>query len=281
VVARSSPGDEPLLRLDVPPRLDRYLLDVWSCRDLAISTAKADHRASNNGFRFGRSWFILTPILRITVYGLVFGVLLAGRRPDDFLAFIAVGIFTFDFVHQIIQHGAASLDNNSNLVRSLSFPRALLPMSAALRQFFAFRYEAAVMFTVVTVSTRSVAVGWLGFVFVVIPMASLFASSAALLVAPAVLRFRDTLKILPHVFRLTFFLSGALFPISLLADAHPLLRFLPLNPFYAFIGLGRHLTIAADPMADMLWLSAALWTFCSALIGLSIFRRDEHRYARS
>ena len=82
-------------------------------------------------------------------------------------------------------------------------------------------------------------------------------------------------------FRLAFLLSGALFPISLLADAHPLLEFLPLNPFYAFIELGRHLTIAPVPMVDRLWLSAALWTVFSALIGLWVFRRDEHRYARA
>jgi ABC-type polysaccharide/polyol phosphate export permease len=242
-----------------------------------IEGAKGDH---TNGYRFGRSWFILTPILRISVYGLVFGLLLAERRPDDFLAFIAVGIFTFDFIQRIIQKGAASLDSGGNLIRSLSVPRALLPMSVVVRQFYAFRFEAAVMFAVVTVSTGSVAVGWLGFVLVVIPMASLFAFGAALLIAPAVLRFRDTLKVLPHVFRLAFLLSGALFPISLVADAHPLLRFLPLNPFYAFIELGRHMTIAPVPMADRLWVSAALWTVCSALIGLWFFRRDEHRYAR-
>jgi teichoic acid transport system permease protein len=281
VAVRSSRGGDQLLRLDAPPRFSRYLKEVWTHRDLAVATATADHRASNNGYRFGRSWFVLTPILRIGVYGLVFGLLLAERRPDDFLAFIAVGIFTFDFIQQIIQKGAASLDSSGNLVRSLSFPRALLPISAVLRQLYAFRFEAAVMFAVITVTTGSVAIGWLGFVLVVIPMASLFALGAALLIAPAVLRFRDTLKVLPHVFRLAFLLSGALFPISLLADSHPLLRFLPLNPFYAFIELGRHLTITPVPMVNRLWVSAALWTVCSALIGLWVFRRDEHRYARA
>ena len=270
----------PLRRLDATPKPGRYLRDVWQYRDFAVATAIYDHRAANNGFLLGRLWNVLTPLLRIAVYGLIFSVLLAGRRPPDFLAFLAAGIFVFIFMQSIVTEGAASLDRNGGLLRSLTFPRAILPVSVTLRQFLKFRYEAAVMFVVVVAVARTVSGGWVVFVLAVVPMMTLFALGGALLLAPVVLRFRDTVRFLPFVFRLTFYLSGVLFPIALLVDEHGLLQFLLANPFYVFVSLARHLVLAPDPQAAGLWLAAVLWTGASVTLGLWFFRRDEHRYAR-
>jgi len=269
----------PLRRLDSVPRLVPYLKELWQFRDFAIATALYDHRAENNGFLFGHLWFILTPVLRISVYALVFGVLLAGRRPSDFLAFLAVGLFLFVFMQSVATEGAASLNRNAVLLRSLAFPRAILPISVTLRQFLKFRYEAAVMLTVVLVTTQSLAGGWLLFVLIVIPMATLTALGLALLLDPVVLRLRDTLRILPFVFRLAFYLSGVLFPIRLLVAEFGALQVLVLNPFYVIVSLARHLVVAPDAEAIRLWTAGFLWTIASMSIGLWIFRRDEHRYA--
>lgn len=270
----------PLRRLDATPRFFPYLRDLWQFRDFAVATARYDHRASNNGFLFGRLWFVVTPVLRIGVYGLIFSVLLAGRRPPDFLAFLAVGIFVFVFMQGIVSEGAASLDRNGALLRSLPFPRAILPVSVTLRQFLRFRYEAAVMLVVVLLTTGSLGSGWLAFVVIVIPMATMTALGLALTLAPVVLRLRDTLRLLPFVFRFTFYLSGVLFPIGLLIDEYAILRFLLLNPFYVVVSLARHLVLAPDPQATDLWAAAFLWTAGAMTFGLWVFRRDEHRYAR-
>jgi teichoic acid transport system permease protein len=270
----------PLRRLDATPGFFPYLRDLWQFRDFAVATARYDHRASNNGFLFGHLWFVLTPVLRISVYGLIFSVLLAGRRPPDFLAVLAVGIFVFVFMQGIVTEGAASLDRNGALLRSLPFPRAILPVSVTLRQFLRFRYEAAVMLAVVLLTTGSLGGGWLAFVVIVIPMATMTALGLALTLAPVVLRLRDTLRLLPFVFRFTFYLSGVLFPIGLLIDEYAILRFLLLNPFYVVVSLARHLVLAPDPQATDLWAAAFLWTVGAMTFGLWVFRRDEHRYAR-
>jgi teichoic acid transport system permease protein len=273
----SGPG---LLPLDAQPRFIRYLRDLWIHRDLAFRMALNDHRSENHGYVLGRLWFLLTPLLRIGVYALVFGVILAGRRPENFIVFLAIGIFLFRFIQESITKGSTSLSANQALLHALYFPRAVLPLSAVLRQFLSFRYEATVTFAVVVAVTGSVTSKWLLFAFVLTPLATIFALGGAFLLAPLVTRVRDMTKVLPFVFRLFFYLSGVLFPIGLLVDGYPILRFLPFVPFYAYIGLGRHLLLAPDPDASLLWVSGVLWASTALIVGVLVFIRGEHHYGR-
>ena len=271
--------DRPQLRrVDRRLTVPQYLRELWSYREFAFASALYDHRAENNSYALGRLWYFLTPLLRIGVYWLVFGAILAGRRPEGFVAFLAVGIFTFRFMQSTITEGAASPRKNRALTQALPVPHAVLPLGVTIRQFLAFRYEAFVMLVIVVLTTRTLAVGWLSFVLLVIPLATIFAFAGALLLAPVSSAFRDMEKVFPFFFRLAFYLSGVLFPIGLLVDQYPFLRFLPFNPFYAFVALARHLVLAPDPEAPVLWASATGWAIGSLLIGLWSFRRHEHRF---
>jgi len=275
----SSLSEPQLRRIDTPPSLRQYVRDLWSYREFMVATARYDHRAENNVYALGRLWFLLTPLLRIGIYWLVFGALLAGRRPEGFIAFLATGIFLFRFMQSTVQGGATSPIRNRRLTQTLPVPHAVLPITTTLRQFLAFRYEAFVMLITVVAVTRRVSAGWLLLVILVIPLATLFASGAALLLAPAVARIRDVEKTFPFIFRFFFYTSGVLFPIGLLIDEFPILRFLPYNPFYAFVALGRHLVLTPDPMAPLLWTSAVVWAFGSVIVGLWVFRANEQRFS--
>jgi teichoic acid transport system permease protein len=275
-------GDQARLRrIDTPPTLSQYLRDLWSYREFIVATARYDHRAENNVYALGRLWFFLTPLLRIGVYWLVFGALLAGRRPEGFIAFLAIGIFLFRFMQSTIQSGAVSPMRNRSLTQALPIPHALLPITLTLRQFLSFRYEALVMLITVVAVTRTISAGWLLLVLVVIPLATLFALGGALLLAPAVARLRDVEKVFPFIFRFFFYTSGVLFPVSLLVDQFPILRFLPYVPFYAFVALSRHLVLTPDAMAPLLWRSATVWALGSVTVGLWVFRANERRFGHA
>ena len=89
-------GPESLQSLTVRPNLTRYVADLFRSRSLAISVARNDLASRHGTAALGWVWNLLDPLLMLGVYWLVFGVLLAGRRPDNFLAFLAVGIFLSD-----------------------------------------------------------------------------------------------------------------------------------------------------------------------------------------
>ena len=268
-----------LASLGATPRLTDYLADLWAHRELARTLALNDFRNRNSGTILGAGWNLLSPLLLLGVYWFVFGVVLAGRRPDNFLAFLAVGFFLFQFIQRSAKEGSGSLLKGQGLIRSVHFPRAVLPLSEVVRNALGFLWELpVVLFIVLAVTREAPRPGWAVFLLVIVPMATLFASGLTLILARMATVIGDIRKLIPILFRVLFYLSGILFPVRAFVDDNPLLEYLVLNPIYAFVTLARHYTLEPEPGILTLWLSAAAWTFGIAIVGTFFFSRAEHRY---
>jgi teichoic acid transport system permease protein len=211
---------------------------------------------------------------------LVFGVRLAGRRPEHFLAFLAVGIFLFRFVQTTVVGGSESLRKNLGMIRQVRFPRGMLPAAETLRNLFVLAWQMPVIALIVISTTGRLRPGWLVLLLVVVPMAALFALGGALLFARLAHTVDDVTRLLPYVFQILFYASGILFPIDAILADHPAAVLLPVNPLYAFVTLARHLTIAPLQDTTVLWLSTFGWTTISLLVGIRVFISAEHRYGR-
>ena len=269
-----------LVNLSLQPTLAAYLVDMFRSRELAVSIARNDLRSRYGTFALGWAWNLIDPLLMLGVYWLVFGVLLAGRRPENFLAFLAVGIFLFRFVQTTVVSGADSVRKNLGMIRQVRFPRGMLPVAETLRNLFTLGWQLPVIALIVVTTTGRLRPGWVVLLLVVIPMLALFALGGALLFARVAHGLSDVTKLLPYVFHSLFYASGILFPIDVILGEHPAAALLPLNPLYAFVNVARHLTIL--PVADVgvLWWSASGWTVLSLSLGLKLFLSAEHRYGR-
>lgn len=269
-----------LISLNVPVKLRNYVPELLASRELAYSVARNDLRSRNGGLILGWTWNILDPLLMLGVYWMVFGVLLAGRRPENFLAFLAVGIFLFRFAQSTITNGANAIRRNVGMIRQVRFPRAALPLAEVLRNFLTLYRQLPVVAVIVLASQGRLISGWVSALVLVLPMLAIFSLGGALAFARLTHAISDATKLLPYIFRVLFYTSGVLFPIDAVLQGHPLLPLLPLNPFYAFVTLARHLTLSPLESAGILWLSVTVWTICSIGFGLKVFVNAEHRYGR-
>jgi teichoic acid transport system permease protein len=261
--------------------LPAYLREVWRRRDLAMSIARNDQRARHGTLTLGWVWNILDPLLLMGVYWLVFGLLLGGRRPDNFLAFLAVGMFLFRFVQGAVESGAESIQRHLPMVQQVRFPRALLPLSEVIRHAMTLAWQLPVMLAIVLVTTRTFRFsGWLLFFILLMPLAAMLALGLALLLSRVVAQLRDVMRLLPYLFRILFYGSGVLFPLDMLLKDHPLEPYLILNPLYVLVELARHLTLAPRADAPLLWVLAVAWAAGGLTIGLLVFRKFEHRLGR-
>lgn len=243
-------------------------------------------RAQHMNTTLGNLWHLLNPMLLIAVYYLVFGVLLGTRRgSDNFIGFLSIGVFTYQWASKTITGGARTIVSNEGLIRSLQFPRALLPISSALREALTFLPSLGVMVVVMLATGEPVTWGWL----LIVPVALLqgcFGLGAGFLAARAADRFRDTLNLLPFVFRLLFYGSGILYAVDERfhgAFENPwVVRAFLANPFYCFVSLWRHAMMSSQSIQHVpaMWLSATLWAVALLLVGLLVFRRGEKEYGR-
>ena len=106
-----------LERVGTRPPIKRYLTDVYKRRAFAFTFSKYTLQASTAKSRLGVAWHVVVPALQITVYGLIFGLVLGSSRPNHFLPFLITGIVLFQFISAAFSDGAKSIINNASLVR--------------------------------------------------------------------------------------------------------------------------------------------------------------------
>lgn len=288
-----------LVRLGGLPPIRTYLRSIWQRREFAINLAGGQLRAQNFDTVLGNLWHLLNPLLLIAVYYLMFGVLLdVSRGTPNFIGFLSVGIFVYTFMQKSITSGAAAIISNLGLIRSLQFPRALLPVSSVLKETMAFGSTLAVMVVVIVVtelqacavddppgvcSSFSIPISpdWIVFVPVFL-LTLLFAQGAAFVTARLSDHIRDTTNFLPYVFRIGFYLSGVLYPVDKFVTEDWMKQVFLANPFFVYVTLVRHYTMPTYTATDLveLWVSATAWALIMFVGGTLFFRGREKKYGR-
>src|SRR5690606_21538846 len=96
------------------------------------------------------------------VYYLIFGVILDARGGvDNYVVWLMIGVFAFRFTNNCVLGGATSISNNQGLMRSIRFPRALLPISLVLSKVITFAFEIIVLAVVSLLTGESLSLRWL------------------------------------------------------------------------------------------------------------------------
>ena len=212
-------SSQPGLRdLGTTQTLGDYLAELWARREFAVVVPANDLRAQNMDTVLGQFWHVLNPAALVLVYWLVFGVLLGvDRGIDNFLSFLVVGVLVFQLTQRVVQDCAVAIPRNEGLIRSIRFPRALLPVSSVVGQTLAFIPALMVMLITLVVSGERPSSRWLVLPMVLVAHAA-FNLGIGFIAARIGASFRDLPQIIPHVFRIIFYLSGIIFSLERIVD---------------------------------------------------------------
>lgn len=267
-----------MIRLGTKPRLLPYLRDVWERRQFATAIAAGEVRAQSMDTVLGNLWQVLNPLFLAGVYYLMFGVLLGvDRGVDNYIAFLIVGIFVFHYTQKSVMAGARSIVANEGLIRSVHFPRAVLPISTVIGQTINFLPAVGIML-VIAIATGEIPDPIWALLLPLFALQALGNLGAAFVVARMTDRVRDVQYVLPYVFRVAFYLSGVLFSV----DAFVPDRYRPLfdfNPLFVYVTAARGVVLDETVLVRY-WVYAAAWSFGLAVLGLLYFRNAEHEYGR-
>jgi teichoic acid transport system permease protein len=261
-------------------RLGPYLRDLLARRAYVWYVAKNELRNRQVNTVLGNFWHLLNPALAISVYYVIFGLLLeVDRGVDNFVLFLTVGLFIFQYTQKATIEGAKSVVGNLGLIKAVRFPRAMLPATATVTELLASISTFVVVYAVALITGEPIALRWLLLPAVVI-MQFCFNLGAALIAARMASHFRDTIQILPFLFRLLLYASGVIFSVDAYVDSgSPIKLLFVLNPVFCFVTLGRW-CIVGDEFRPVLVLSAVGWSIVIVVVGLLWFRAAEDRYAR-
>lgn len=231
--------------------------------------------AKYKGSVLGFVWSLLNPLLNLTVYSVVFSVFLRLNIPH-FSLFLLSGLLPWTWFQQSIATSAASLIAQSSVIKKVSFPREVIPMSVVLANTVNFFLSLAVLLLLAAVMRYPVHWSWCLVPVVAVPL--FFAVlGASLLVSVLTAYFRD----IEHLLNVVLFAWLYMTPIMYEKTMVPLrLRWLiTVNPMSSVVSQFQRVIYYGElPRWGLLSIElvAALGIFYLGLLG---FRRTSSRLA--
>jgi teichoic acid transport system permease protein len=259
--------------------VEDYLREIWSRREFTVAAPIGQLRAKHMNTLLGNLWHVLNPLLTMGVYFLLFDVILGtSKGTPNYLAFLAIGVFTFHFTQRTVSAGATVVSENSGLIRSMWFPRTILPLQAVIGQTVAFVPAIGVML-LITVLNRVVPTPYWLLLIPLFFVQAVFNLGGTFITARIGDAYADFGQILPYFFRILIYLSGAMYSVDRFIHSALAQHVFELNPMYSFLSLARG-AVLGTPTTIGMYLSVAGWTVLLVVAGFIFFRANEHEYGR-
>ncbi|SCG76632.1 ABC transporter permease [Micromonospora inositola] len=267
------------------PTLAAYVRQVWFYRHFIATYANAKAVSAFSEARLGQLWQVLTPLTNAAVYYLIFGMILNTRSGvPNFIAYLCVGVFVFNFGQTAALGGTGAITGNLGLIRALHFPRASLPLAVTVTQFRNLLYAMGVLVVIVLATGEPINLEWL-LVIPAMALMAIFNAGLALVLARLGSKLTDMKQIMPFVMRTWMYGSGVLYSVDKFAQNMPaaLASLVHANPLLIYIELVRHALLEETPLtspAPELWLMAVVWAVVMSVGGFVYFWRGEQEYGR-
>lgn len=273
--------DNDLQNLRARLPLLAYTKELWRRRHFIVAEARGRALRNGNDTFLGRAWIVLDPLFQVSLYVLVFGMILGvSRGIDNFVGFLTIGVIFYRQSTRGFATGVGLVQSARNLISSFNFPRAAVVFSVGLKNSIDGIVPSLVAIVVALLlqlgSIPSLAV------LLVIPiyiLIQLFNLGVSFFVA-RLTAFVPDLKTPINLFtRALFFLSGIFFTLERY-DGHPvLIQAMKLNPIYQFLTSIRTCVLDGRvPSLDTL-MYLSCWSLGLAVVGYIYFWAADERYA--
>ena len=251
-------------------KIDRRYLD------LIIYKVFTDLRAEAAKTYVNYLWWVLDPILSMLVFYVVFGLLLK-KGGSDFVAFLLIGLTTWNWYTQTLSHAGNSIIGGKGLMNQVYIPKLVFPLVNLLTDLTKFIVVLFVLLIFLWLTGYGVTVAYLALP-AVLGTQLLLIMALSLIVALIVPWVPDFKLVISHLLNLQFFMSGIFFDISSLPM--PYANWILFNPMACLIMDYRAILMVGEWPH---WLRLGLIALLSLMLLLSLkplLRRWDRLYPR-
>ena len=252
-------------------------------RELFASMLRREVRQRYKGSVLGILWSLVTPLVMMGAYTLVFSLIFTAVPFDHYPAFLLTGLSVWVFFAGGLEAGTASIVASANLVKKVAFERSIVPLASTMSHLVTFAAMVAVLVPVNLIlqpETRTTMILLPALIVCLVVMTA----GLALALSALNVYFRDVQHILGALLLPWFFLTPIFYSLDQLPEnvsgndlAIDVLRYgNPLTPLVesvhdvAFFGQW-------PSVGQLVYVGAA--TAVSAIVGMLVFRRLEPEMA--
>jgi teichoic acid transport system permease protein len=264
------------------PPIPVYLSQLWRRRHFLWAEARAKVTSGTRETLLGQAWLVINPVLNGLAYWLIFGLVLgADKGIPNFLGYLIIGVFLFQFTTQCVTGGAKSITGGRNLIRAFTFPRASLPISVVLRGILNLGPTlGAMIFLILVLPTEEHWTAAAVLFPAVIVLQVLFSTGLALLLARAASALPDLNQLISVAMRFWLYGSAVFFSIERF-EAYPWITgIMEANPMYMVLDAARDTLLYGTVPELSTWLGLSAWAVGTLVVGFVVFWRAEESYGR-
>ena len=246
-------------------------------RQLIRSLVAKDLKLKYRGSVLGFVWSLLSPLLMLGVYTFAFTVVLH-NNTEGFVFLLLVGILAWNFFVGSLVMSTGAIVDNAGLLKSVLFPRAVLPIASVMFNFAQYVLTAGVLIPVMVVIYGVPVTPMFLFYPVFLLLQLCFITGLALALSAAAAHLRDTRHLLDIALQVLFWTTPIVWPLTMVLDRPwgKLVLLSPMSPFV--VGYQRVLYYGAWP-GVMLTTAAVVYALGALAIGTAIFLRSDRRFS--
>jgi len=253
--------------------IHKFKYTVWN---LILKDFKTQYR----NMSLGVLWSVLNPLVMLGVLIIVFGYINRNAPQENFAVFLLLGMIPYNFFSLCVNSSTSSLINNSQIIKKMSFPRLIIPLSTVLAQVIHLIIQLGLLFLFVIISGIPITLSflWLPLIFMV---ELLFILGVAMICSVLDVFFRDTKYIVQSILTVLFWLTPIFYSASRAHDNLPnlLYKLFMANPLAGCIEAARRAVLFNSPPEVDLFVIACIVTLASLIIGFILFRKLEKNVA--
>ena len=256
--------------------------EIWRYRDMFALFVDRNFRTAYKQTVLGPLWFIITPVLSVLVYVMVFGGI--AKIPTDGvppILFYLLGISVWGYFASCVSATSNSFVTNADIFGKVYFPRIIMPLVAVTTNLLSFAIQLVIFvafYIYYVASGTELTLHWQLLLFpLLILLLALMAVGFGMIFSSMTTKYRDLQIMLNKIIALWVYVTPVIYPLSMVTNSklHLAMSLNPVTPVmeaikYSLLGQGQF---------SWLWLGySTAFTFVLLVIGLMMFNKVQKSF---
>jgi len=217
-----------------PESWSNYFSKLWENRALIWVLARKELKEKYAQTALGLAWTILQPLTGLLIFTLFFDRIIKLQDIPDvgYAVFAFSGMTSWYFFSFILYQASSSLINNQELIRKVSFPKIILPLSKVLLGTVDFSLSLLLLIILIVATGLEPSINMLFFPFFIF-LNIIVGLSVSLWLSALTVKYRDLQHIVPYVLNFGIWLTPVFYPATLIPSEFDFLLYL--NPMAGIV----------------------------------------------
>jgi lipopolysaccharide transport system permease protein len=258
------------------PSLRRTLAGLRRYRHLLRNLVLKDLKLKYRGSVIGFLWSLANPVLMGVVYTVAFSSILKIRN-EGFVFYLMLGLLAWTFFASSIAMSTGAIVDNGGLVKSVWFPRAILPTATVLFNLTQYLLSVSVILPLMLIYYR-VTPEWPMLLFpVFVSLQVVFTIGLALILATSAAFLRDIKHLVEIAITILFWMTPIVYELGQLS---PKLRLaILLSPMSPYVSAYQQIFYYRQWPDATIWATTIGYAAVALALGLWLIIRNEDSFA--